>query len=420
MHKMLQDTRRREKQAPLPGELPPLGDRARRKEKRRIRRECRDGKPPKGIYAAIAILLVCAVVMAVWVNRENLKPANISEWIQTQMLGLGKGNGYPVRFNNESVQPRNFVAENKNIFLTSDISIQAYNGSAKQLFSRRHSLTNAVMKVSGNRVLVYNLGGTGYRLENQLKTMVESNTDGKLLGGAVCANGRFALLTQEDGYCGQLTVYQQDGQVAFQYSFSEYYPTAVAMNAEGTRAVMTAVGVSNGALVSAIYELNFNSNHTVKPIAVYKDTTFLDVAYTNSDSILAVGDIQTVALDSSGKALGAYNYGDAELSAWNLRGGTAVLGLLDFHNATVSHLTAVGADGKALGTAKVSGSVSNVTQVDGTMAALCGDKVYAFTTAGKAAGSCGAGNNARAVALRSSNQVFILDVSEIRMETLAG
>lgn len=420
MRKAAQSIRKQGKHSPLPGELPPIGDPERRKEKRRIRRERRDGKPPKGIYAAIAILLICAVVMVVWVNRENLQPANISEWVQTQMLGLGKGSGYPVQFSNESVQPRNFVAQDKNVFLTSDTSIQAYNGSAKQLFSRKHSFSDAVMKVSGNRVLVYNLGGTGYRMENQLKTLVSSNTDGKLLGGAVCANGRYALLTQEDGYCGKLTVYLPDGQIAFQYSFSEYYPTAVAMNTAGSHAVVTAVGASSGSLLSVVYELDFNSSKTVKPISTYKDTTFLDVSYTDNGTILAVGDTQTAAMDSSGKNLGSYSYGDAELSAWYLAGGTAVLGLLNFHNATASHLTAIGADGKAIGTANISGSVSSVSCFGSTMAALCGSKVMAFTTAGKAAGSCSAGNNARAVALRSGNQIFVLDVSAIRLETLAG
>ncbi|WOC31669.1 MULTISPECIES: DUF5711 family protein [Caproicibacterium] len=419
MHKFLRSAQRKGKRTPLPGELPPFGDSARRKDKRQRKKARRDGRPPKGIYAAIAVLLFCAVGMVLWVNRENLKPANISEWVQTQMLGLSKGSGFPVHLTDENVQPCNFIAANKELFLTSDTAVQAYNSSAKQLFSRKHSLSSAVMKVNGNRVLVYNLGGTGYRLESQLKTLVDSSTDGKLLGGAVCANGRFALLTEEDGYCGQLTVYQQNGQVAYQYSFSEYYPTAVAVNSDGTHAVVTAVGASGGALVSAVYELDFNSNQTVKPAATYADTTFLDVAYT-SFGILAVGDTQTVALDSAGKTLGAYSYGDAQLAAWNLNSSTAVLGLLDFRNATASHLTAVNAQGKVQGSAKVDGSIVSVSQYADVMAVLSSGKVSAFTTSGKAVGSCSAGSNARAVALRSANQVFLLDVSEIRLETLRG
>jgi hypothetical protein len=354
----------------LPGELPPLGSTAK---KRKIQK-----KKPHGIYTAIAILLVCAVVLALWVNRDSLRPENISEWVQTQMLGIGGGDGYPVHFDTENVQTRNFISSGKDIFYTSDTATRAYNTSGKQLFSRKHSFSEPVLKVNGNRVLVYNLGGTGYQLGNQLKTLVSSSTDNKLLGGAVCTNGRFALLTQEDGYCGELTVYLPDNQVAFSYSFSEYAPTAVALNSSGTRAVVTAVGASGGALTGAIYELDFNSNQAVKPVATYSDTAFLDVTYTENGGVLAVGDTQAVALTADGKKANACTYGDGELSAWNLQSSGAVLGISKFHNATEGTLLSVDTSGKQKASAQLSGVPTSVTCSGSTMAALCGSKVTAL------------------------------------------
>ncbi|HCM24786.1 MAG TPA: hypothetical protein DHW78_10745 [Ruminococcaceae bacterium] len=400
----------------LPGELPPIGSQKSQKNWRKTVQ--RSQKPPRGIYTAIIILLICAVVMAVWVNRESLKPENISEWMQTEMLGLGTGNGYPLHLSSENIMPRNFMSAGKNIFLTSDTAIEAYNGSAKQLFSKKHSFSDPVMNVSGNRVLVYNLGGTGYRLENQLKTLVSDSADGKLLGGAVCSNGRYALLTQQDGYCGKLTVYLQNGQTAYEYSFSEYYPTAVALNDSGTQAAVTAVGTSGGEMVSVVYKLDFNSSSLVKPTASYSDTVFLDVAYTDTGGILAVGDKQTAAMDASGKALHAYHYDGGELSAWNLSSGMAVLGLSKFHNAANSSLTAINLNGNLIGSAQVDGTISSVSRFGNKMAALSEGTVHAFTDAGQPAGSCSAGSNARAIALRSGNEAFVLEVSEIKLEKL--
>ncbi|ARP49914.1 hypothetical protein B6259_02810 [Ruminococcaceae bacterium CPB6] len=397
-------------QEPLPGELPPLRTSSRKK---------RGRKRGRGIYTAIAILLACALVLAVWVNRDNLKPANISEWVQTQMLGIGTGKGYPVHFNTENVMTRNFVSSGKDIFFTSDTAVRAYNSSAKELFNRKHSFSEPVMKVNGNRILVYNLGGTGYQLGNQLNTLLAGNADNKILGGAVCANGRFALLTQADGYCGKLTVYLPNGQVAFSYSFSEYSPTAVAMNASGTHAAVTAVSASNGVLTSVIYELDFNSNKTVKPIASYSDTTFLDICYTDSNGVLAVGDTQTAALSAGGKKLSAYSYGDGELCSWNLQRGGAVLGISKFHNAVAGMLAAVGTDGKQTAVVQVDRAPSSVSRMGQVMAALCGSKIQAYSIAGGgAAGTCSAGTNARAVALRTEKQAYILDVSEVRLEGL--
>ncbi|MCH4239637.1 MAG: DUF5711 family protein [Oscillospiraceae bacterium] len=404
----------------LPGELPPIGDTEHREKTRRRRQARRAGKPPRGIYTAIAVLLTCAVAMVVWVNRENLKPANLSEWVQTQMLGLATGDGYPLKLGSENVKPRNFISSGKNVFLTSDTAVQAYNGSAKQLFSRKHSFAEPMMKVSENRVLIYNLSGTGYQLESPLRTLVNGTADGKLMGGDVCANGRYALLTQQDGYCGKLTVYLPDGQVAYSYSFSEYYPTAVALNSSGTRAVVTASNTKDGELTGVVYELNFSSKTSVKPLAQFDNTFFIDVSYTEQGGILAVGDTQTTALSASGKVLHTYSYGDGELSTWELSKNMAVLGLSSFHNAADSTLAAVSAEGKLLGSVQVKGNISSVSGYgDTTMAALCNKQVLAFTSGGHAAGSCSADSNARAIALRSGREVYVLEVSEVELQKLS-
>ena len=51
---------------------------------------------PKWVYRVSLILLLAVLVLVWWFNRENLTVENISDWVQTRVVGMGIGDGYPV------------------------------------------------------------------------------------------------------------------------------------------------------------------------------------------------------------------------------------------------------------------------------------------------------------------------------------
>lgn len=397
----------------LPGELPPLGCAGRREKGKRA------GKAPKAVYRIIAVLLVCVVALAVWINRENLQPQNLVEWVQTQVVGLGVGDGYPASLSGDTVAPANFHSVDKDLYLTGDTSILCMNDSAKVLFSRKHSYADPVMRVKGNRVLVYGRGASGYRVENQIKTLVSGDAQGKILVGDVAANGRYALVTEAGGYCGKLTAYLNNNTVAYHYWFSDYYPTAIALNAQGTKAAVAAVGAHNGGLVSAVYVLDFNSSAAVKPVATYPDTYLRDIAF-DGTGILALGDVQAVALKADGTPLGSCDYKSGGLQAWQMDGNSAVLAVGSPNNASGMTLLHLDANAKTTASVNLAGKVTGVSLFGDAMAALQGEQVQAYSAStGAALGKADAGPDARAVALRTESEAYLLGVSEVRKVSLS-
>ena len=63
---------------------------------------------PKALYRVAVVLLVLVLGLAIWVNRGNLTPQNIWNWIQVQITGTGEGDGYPVAITGSSVSEGNF------------------------------------------------------------------------------------------------------------------------------------------------------------------------------------------------------------------------------------------------------------------------------------------------------------------------
>lgn len=387
-----------------------------REERRRKKRVHREGRIPRWVYKIILILILCVLGMMVWFNRANLTPSNVLEWAQNGVVGMGIGDGYPVKIAGSTVSVGNFKSVNKEAVMVSDTALTVLNSTAKEIISRQHSFSRAVMKTTGSRTLIYNIGGKGYQLESQSKTLEKTNGQQNILAGALAGNGRYALVTECDGYFGQLTAYTADNMPQSHYWFSEYYPTAAALNQDGAKAAVTAVSAKDGALTSAIYLLNLNSEKTVDPFAVYTDNIMLDVSYCDDGTVVAVGDKLTAVINANQRTKNNFDYQGLQLASYCVDTSRTVLGLTPYKDSASSKIVVLDKSGKAEATISLKKSVQSVSLYGDTVAALADGQVdfYSATT-GSSFGSCSAGSDAKAIALRDESSVYILGVSEVRL-----
>ena len=374
------------------------------------------GRVPGWVYRIIVILILCVVGMLLWFNRSNLTPANVVEWVQTQVVGMGVGDGYPYNITGSVVLPGNFKAINKELVMLRDTELTVLNHTAKEIISRPHSFSSPVMKMSGPRTLIYNLVGTGYQIESQSKTIIKANTPQNILAGALAVNGRYALVTQSDGYCGCLTAYTADNKVLFQYWFSDYYPTAAALNADGTKAVVTGISAKDGGLTSAVYLLDFSNTKTVEPFAVYSENMMLDAFYCSDGTAVVIGDKLTAVINTNARKKVNYDYQGLQLAAYNVDTGRTVLSLSPYKNAEDCKFIVLNNSGQATVSVALKQKIKSVSLFGDTAAALGDGKVHFYSVAtANELGTCIAGNDAKAIALCDESSVYILGVSEVRL-----
>lgn len=379
-------------------------------------RAFRERSVPRWIYRVILILALSALSVLGWLNRDNLAPAAVLEWVQGRVVGIGAGDGYPHSIAGTSVQPKNFLVLDKNICIVSDTSLTVLNSTAKELASRQHSFGDPVLKLGGNRMLLYNLGGRGCQVESLGKTIVKFNAGGDIVSGALARQGGYALLTEADRYLGELAAYTPDGQEQSRYWFSDYFPTAVALSPNGGRAAVTGVNAKNGELVSAVYLLDLNSKKAQEPFAVYEGNLLFDVAWDGDAAVTAFGDRAAVLIDADSRKKTEYDYGGMQLSAYCASADGAALGLSSYGGASDSVLIVLDRSGGKAVSAELPGTIRSVSQFGGTAAALCGDRAYFYTVSPAGpAGDLDAGSDAKAIALRDESSAYLLGVSEIRL-----
>ncbi|NLJ30074.1 MAG: hypothetical protein GX424_00470 [Clostridiales bacterium] len=382
--------------------------------RRKKRKETKERRVPRWVFRVIFILFLSVAGVLLWFNRNNLTPANLLEWVQTQAVGLGIGDGYPYSIAGSTVSSGNFRSVNHEIFMLRDTELTVLNSTAKELISRPHSFSKPVLKVGGLRSLIYNLGGKGYQIESQSGTLAKGNAENNILAGAIAQNGRYALITQADGYFGCLTAYSAKKEVLFHYWFSDYYPTAAALNADGTGAVVTAVSAKNGGLTSAVYLIDFGSTKAVEPIAVYSENMLTDVSWADNGTAVVVGDRMASVIQTSTRKKTDYDYQGLLLSAYDMDAGRAALALTPYRGAAQTTLAVLDSSGKTT-SVQLKQAVSSVSLYGDCAAALSGSQVLFYSAStGTRLGACDAGSDAKAIALGGEQSVYILGVSEVR------
>ena len=388
--------------------------------KKRKRREKKERRIPRWVYRVILILVLCVLGMLIWFNRNNLSPSNIMDWIQDRVVGMGVGDGFPSTVTRGTeIHTGNFKSVNKEIVMVSDTALVVLNSTAKELANRQHSFGNPIMKANGSRTLIYNLGGKGYQVESHSKTLVKKNMENNILAGALASNGKYALVTQADGYCGMLTAYSAEGNELFKYWFADYYPTAVALSSDGTKAAVTAVAAKDGGMISAVYLLDFSVEGTVQPAAEYAENMMVDIFYSDDGVVMAVGDQGAGVIDTASNAKSEYDYGGLQLSSYAGDNGQLALSLTPYQSSNSAQLVVLDRSGKASFRTELTQNVKSVSLYGDAVAALAGDKIYNYSiSAGRSLGTGDAGSDARAIALKDESSAYILGVSEVRLAEL--
>lgn len=376
---------------------------------------------PRWLYRVILILLISVAGLLLWFNRDNLSPQNIGGWIQSKVVGMGVGDGYPAALDNgRNIAPGNFFAADKNAVVVSDTSVTVLNSTAKELVRRQHSFSNPVAKVWGQRVLVYNLGGTGYQVESISKAGERRIADADILAGAIAGNGRVALVTESQGYYSRMVVYGENNKAFYTYDFSEYYITHISLNRSGTRAAVAGVAAKNGAMVSVVYLFDFASPKPVSQLT-YQDNLILSLDYGQNGAIVAVGDRLTSVISENGDKTD-YSYGSQSYIGSAVDNGRTALLLSPYANADSASLVLLDGKGKQAASVPLGQNAGGISLYGDTVAVLLSDQtIHAYTASGGAQkGVSSGGKDARALALRDESSVYVLGFSEIRLEHFAA
>lgn len=388
--------------------------------RRRRRRRKKERRLPAWVYRVTAILLIAVLGLVLYVNRENLTPERIADWVQERVVGLGVGDGYPAPITGSQVLACNFTSASGEVVMVSDTHLTALNSTAKEVLSRQHSFSFPILRLCGDRALLYNLGGNGYQIETRSKTLFRGDAESNILAGAMAENGHYALLLESTDYLGQLSVFTDANEEQYEYRFSGCYPVTVALNSDASKALVCGVYAEGGAFASSLYLIDLSSSQGVEPAVSFAEATPIGAFWYNDGSAAAVCDTLTAVVTENGSVV-QYSYGGWQLACYAGGDGFTALGLSPYADAASGKLVLLNSSGQEQRSFPLSAEPDAVSVYGNTAAVLADGTVYAYSIAdGVLIAQAEAGDDAVSLALANESSAYILGVSEIRTVSLNG
>ena len=372
----------------------------------------------KRILVAAGIMIVLGLIVFAIANRDNLTPEKISYWFTHDVLG-SHDTGYPVKVVGTTVNKGNFYCD-KGVAYVSDTAYESLSSTGNELCYTRHSFSKPMLKCDGEKVIIYNLGGNGYAVGNkkELGGLRTTKDEKYLITADINSQGDYCIVTQIDGYLSKIFVYNKDNEQLYAYSFAQYYINAVAINSQGTGCVACGVSGDSGSLSGIAYVLDFTKEEPAATFALDENIVY-DVEYLSSNKVCMVCSNSSYMLDIGSGALNQIDYGNMELTAYDIDIDTdfLVLSLSRSGDGRLCSIEYIDNSGKVLKVHDTKRSVESVSLYKNQIAVLDSGICYLYDAEGKKLGKADAGNGAISVRLEDLNTAYILGINDINKIT---
>lgn len=210
-------------------------------------------KLSRRLAAMAAALTVVAAAFAGLYFYQNYDLNNLAETARAGGTRLETGGGFPISM--DGVNPSGLRRVGDCVaLLTSEETVFFKDTSALHSFT--HQFTNPVTRTAAGRLLSYDRGGYGFRIDSEKGLHYSARTESTILTGAISRKLGYALALSEVRYAVSVAVYDRGNkELLHWYSVSDSV-IDMDFSYDGNRLAAAAIGFENGDLVGKVYILN--------------------------------------------------------------------------------------------------------------------------------------------------------------------
>ena len=280
-------------------------------------------KRRKILKRSIWFILAAMLLIVIYQRRDVWLPQ--LETIGGQKYSLqpgdnGEGGAFPIPIYSGTKYQAAVIGEFLAVLSDSYFQVYDHSGSLKNV--RQHIYGNALLRTEGGFALIYESGGTQFRLETAEKTVCEKTVADPIIFGTVSSKGYTALITSSQTCACKLIVCNEKGQEIYSRACVEQL-SAVTFLPDSTGCYAVSLGVENGIMQSYVHKYSFSEESEVwssKPL----DTFAISVYNTNDGGVCLMGDTKAAFLTQGGGILKEFTYPDT-FEQGCFAGDTAVL-----------------------------------------------------------------------------------------------
>lgn len=379
-------------------------------------------KPPNLFVRFLAFLVTLALMVgavALVVNYDKLNFDSLKRWFTYRNLERSES-GQSESFVFEGGESSQFAVLDHELLVCSGKDVRLYSGSEQVSLDQAISIQNPVVDTVGNAALVYDAGGQSlFVYRDRAEVFSLSLEDGQqLLAASMNSQGWLVVVSQESGYKGIVTVYDNTFSPQIQLHLSSRFVMDAVLSPDSKSLALLTLGLNDNAFESRVdfYQLNRTEEETEPdwtcPVG---GDVILAMRWDNS-GIWALGETSLSILSTDGTVTGSCNYGDLYLKGFSLDGdGTAVLLLGKFRAGTSAELWVVNADGETQALLSIEEQVLSLSAAGRYVALLTADRLDIYNQDLEVYSTLEGTQGAQTVLQQSDGSAMLIDSTTARL-----
>ncbi len=342
-----------------------------------IRNAMRKKKRNRTVRRICIVVILLALVTAIIVNRENLTPDAISNWLSGSLSADSGEEGFPV--NLPSGETVSLLGVGENIVLTTQTNIYFYSPRGREIRSLQHSCKAVQSKAAGDNLLLYSVGGNKVLVETKSKNMASVETSNKIITGEISRNGRFAIATESDVYTSEMTVYDKAGNAVFKWTPSGSVITSLALSDDGRRVAAATVFTEGGVLMTGVHFFETGKSEALFSYSLRDEIAVSLEVHRNSVRVISSSAVTDIS--EKGELIEALSFGGKKLICKTECDDSSVLVFEDVNDPSKSTLEIVNNKTAVKAQAGISKAVLSVASDGKNIYAIADDEVMKFSSA---------------------------------------
>lgn len=343
----------------------------RNKEKKRIK----DNKIKTIVWVILGLILAALLIMKICeIDFNDVK----NRFTSASSITASNEEIYP--YSLDSSGNCDVAILNNKLAVLTDTSLSVINPTdAKSLNKFDHGYTDPYFEVSGNYTLLFDRGGTRFRVDTVNKNLFEKMVDRNIITATISKNGTVAYSSFCDNADCKLVVMTKNENVKLELPVKHGYITAIALNSSGTKCTYVTVESKDAVLISTVHTMNISSPDDASEVS-FNNSNILSVKYSNQGDVYIVGDDFLSTISNRKKYNTVFEKGTISTNMFCYNADNElIINYREYTNSTDSKLAFVRSNGKVKTTIELDTTPKFISASSNELTALFANEIDVYS-----------------------------------------
>ena len=262
----------------------------------------RKSRRRKRMFRRIVAGLIFLVFLGVcFISSSFVYQLDLGSRLDNLRASLEGGDGFPVSMSDLTIL--NLLPMDGDVAVVTTAGTYLYNSNGALTATCLNDFRTPQAKSAGGKLLTYDLGGTGLRVDNKRRELwAEEAEGGTLLAADIGENGAVAVAQTIAGSYAQVTAYNPRFELMYSWRVPDSYITGVSLSRDGTMMSCAGVGMEGQHVVGLLRIHHFDRDEEVARIS-FPDQVVVSMVWTGEEEIQVVTDKALYLYSKEGEQL---------------------------------------------------------------------------------------------------------------------